>query len=125
MKGNTQVVPSVVRQGFGTRLLRLTSDPGKFRGLPWTVTKSRASTVALEEMEEEKEEQEESFMILLCQTDDFPSQPVAFIGEFLWASLPIYKETDRISRISSDFKSPILLLDERMFIPLSHLSWSV
>ena len=121
MKGNTQVVPSVVRQGFGTRLLRLTSDPGKFRGLPWTVTNSRASTVALEE----KEEQEESFMILLCQTDDFPSQPVAFIGEFLWASLPIYKETDRISRISSDFKSPILLLDERMFIPLSHLSWSV
>ena len=119
MKGNTQVVPSVVRQGFGTRLLRLTSDPGKFRGLPWTVTNSRASTVALEEMEEEKEEQEESFMILLCQTDDFPSQPVAFIGEFLWASLPIYKETDRISRISSNFKSPILLFEERMFISLT------
>jgi len=56
VKGNTQVVPSVVRQGFGTRLLRLTSDPGKFRGLPWTVTNSRASTVALEEMEEEVHE---------------------------------------------------------------------
>ena len=47
------------------------------------------------------------------------SQEFAFIGEFLWASLPIYKETDRISRISANFKSPILLFEESMFFPLT------
>ena len=103
----------MVRQGLGTRLLRLTTlDPGKFRGLPCTVAISKASRVALEE-------EEEYFMILLCQTDGFLLLPSAFIGEFLWASLPIYRETDRISRISSNFKSPILLFEERMFISLT------
>ena len=50
----------MVRQGLGTRLLRLTTlDPGKFRGLPCTVAISKVSRVALEE-------EVEYFMILLC-----------------------------------------------------------
>ena len=107
---------------MGTRLLTLlTLDPGKFRGPPCTETDSRASKV---EQEETEETMEEAFMVLLCQTDDFLRQPFAFIGEFLWASRPIYQETDRISRISFSFKSPILLF-ERENVYSSHLSWSV
>ena len=110
--------PSVVRQGLGTRLLTLTLDPGKLRGPLCTVTTSMARQASKVAQEEEEEVEEAFIMILLCQTDDFLRQPFAFIAEFLWASLPIYKETDRISRISSGFKSPILLF-ERENVPLT------
>ena len=75
MKGKTQTVPWVVRQGLGTLLLTLRLDPGKLRGPDWAPTTIRAST-------EQQKEEEEVFMVLLedpDQTNGFSLSLLAFI----------------------------------------------
>lgn len=113
----------MVRQGLGTRLLTLTLDPGKLRGLLCTVITRKARQASKVAQEEEVEEA--FIMILLCQTDDFLSQPFDFIRSFSGLPFHFTRKLTEFPEFPPVSNPPFYCLKEREHVYSSHLSWSV